>query len=525
MKEKRYNRLQMVAVALALLLTSLLLPSCSNEDGNSPELPENKLYTLTIHLQPSASYTPVTKAAGDEWEEEEDAYERKIEECWVVVLDEQGNWKATVSTNDFNINNNHTDSESSATVKLPIGKYTLFAFANLNSLSDNDIGIIKELVDGKKSDGTPLTKTYLEAKAVSLKDKGLFKLTDGKAIPMSSYATETTVQENQENTATLTLFRMLGKVAMTIDNQTGNSITLKSLSMGKFRNGEILLIPYSEGEITLNSLPETAIQEQLQPKFPTGITNKKEYVETITIPESGQTIKQNEKLPYMFYAFETGSDTNNNNEFEISIQVNDRGLSTKKIDYSFIRRNDWIKIPIIISNVQSTIKFLNARMPIGGLPPEVVFGEKDGVQILVDAVNTIDPTYAGPIDIEVTLESINSVQNPSILYTSDTAEGSARSTAILENNENGLLIDKTTGYPLVTDGANKVTFDVEASPSDNAAKNKCYFRVWAQELGRNSSATIKLTLLAEYGTETPKRRIEIPYTIIIQNYKNTSTTN
>ena len=60
MRNKRYNPIQATAVALALLLLSFL-PACSDDDGgNGPDLPDNQLYTLTIHLQPSAPYTPVT---------------------------------------------------------------------------------------------------------------------------------------------------------------------------------------------------------------------------------------------------------------------------------------------------------------------------------------------------------------------------------------------------------------------------------------------------------------------------------
>ena len=265
MKEKRYNRLQMVAVVIALLLTSLL-PSCSNDDSNSPDLPDDKLYTLTINLQPSSSYAPVTKAEGaPSFVEEERTYEHRIKECWVAIFDAEGNWKATVSTKDFTINNNHDESESSATVKLPIGTYTFYAFANLNSLLDNDTGIIKELESGKLSDkNTDLTEKYLNNKAVSLKSRNNFVLPTGETatetglpIPMSSYATTATVEENGTNEVKLTLFRMLGKVTITIDNQTGESKYLKNLSIGSFRNGPIYLLPYSKGNITLDGLFDT----------------------------------------------------------------------------------------------------------------------------------------------------------------------------------------------------------------------------------------------------------------------------
>ena len=60
MRNKRYFSIQTAAVAFTLLLLSFL-PACSDENGgNSPDIPDGKLYTLTIHLQPSANHTPVS---------------------------------------------------------------------------------------------------------------------------------------------------------------------------------------------------------------------------------------------------------------------------------------------------------------------------------------------------------------------------------------------------------------------------------------------------------------------------------
>ena len=69
--------------------------------------------------------------------------------------------------------------------------------------------------------------------------------------------------------------------------------------------------------------------------------------------------------------------------------------------------------------------------------------------------------------------------------------------------------------------------DIRLSPSMEAGTSsptKGYFEVWTQELGNKADATIQLTLVAEYGTGSPRARIKIPYTIRIQNYKKTSDT-
>lgn len=510
----------MAAVASALLLALSVLPACSDDEGGGPGEEEGKLYTLTIALNTSSNYAPVTKADPPAWADEADVYERKIEECWVVLFNTEGTCVASVNTDDDDFisdgaEDNNEQLVSQTSVELPAGTYTGYAFANLlDNLTEDSKGIIT-LLEG---DLASITKNALNT-TVSLIDAKSFTLAEGgKSIPMSSYETTITVEANTENTARIVLFRMLGKVEITITDQTGNNETktLKSLSMGNFRNGPIHLLPYSysEGKITLNNITQ-ADQDLLQPKFDLvaqGATVGT-YTHTVDLPENGETIAENGNT-YTFYAFETGTESNKNATLSLSVGINERTPSVKTTDFSFMRRNDWLKIPVAITNIESVIRFKNMRMPIGGLPYEVSYGGEDGIQILVDAVNEVASDYAGPVRIEVEVKSINStITAPTILYTNATGEGTDRSTAILTDNAGKLLINKDTGEPL----ANETSFDVKASPDapDNACK--AYFEVWTQELANNTTATIKLTLIAEYGNTNPKTRIEIPYTIRIQN--------
>lgn len=507
-------------MATSLLLLLSLFPSCSEDDGGGVEVDETKLYTLTIALNTSTSYTPTTRADAPEWEDEADVYERKIDKCWVVLFDATTNaCVASVNSDDFIQNGTEIDNAQEVikeTVELPEGYYTGYAFANLENLTDGQS--IISLLEG--NDLANITKAKLNT-TVSLIDANNFQLKDGKAIPMSSYETPITVKAHTENIARIVLFRMIGKVEITITDQTGNNgtKTLKSLSMGNFRNGPIHLLPYSEGEITLNNITQ-ADQDLLQPKFDLvaqGATVGT-YTHTVDLPENGETIAENGNT-YTFYAFETGTESNKNATLSLSVGINERTPSVKTTDFSFMRRNDWLKIPVAITNMESVIRFKNMRMPIGGLPYEVSYGGEDGIQILVDAVNEVASDYAGPVRIEVEVKSINStITAPTILYTNATATGSERSTAILVDNTDGLLIDAETGEPR----DEKYDFTVYPSPDDPNDTNKAYFEVWTQELANESDATIQLTLIAEYGDTEPKSRIEIPYTIRIQNYKRTT---
>lgn len=532
MRNYIYNTAKAVAPTLLLLL--FLLPSCSKESGNEPEIPETKYAKLTITLGSADNAQPSgTRAGGSEGStpdtEEPETYERRIDECWVVIFDADGKWVATVSTKDFNINNKHDDSESTTTVDLLLGNYTGYAFANLNSLTDGS-ELINILESGKVDASTALTPQYLNTRAVTLNSHDNFKLTGGKGIPMSSYPHEFEVKETGENKAEIGMFRMLGKVEISITNKTGKALTLNSLSMGKFREGAILLVPYTKGDLTLDQvIKDGDIANQLSPEFPTDATSS--YTHTVAVTDENKNLPVDKTpVPYSFYAFETGPETNqtDNGDLSINIKIGDREASVKSTDFSMMRRNDWLKIPVNITDITTVLRFENTRMPIGGLPYQLVYGE-DGIQILVDAVNPIPSNYAGPVKVEYELQSISdgaeSLQDLKIVYDTDQTTGKGWSSAELSDNTDELIIDKATGNPIEATDETLSKITLQASPKDPAnptggtEATKGYFEVWTQELGKNSSATIKLTLVAEYGTETPKQKIEIPYTIRIQNYK------
>ena len=81
MRNKRYFSIQTAAVAFTLLLLSFL-PACSDENGgNSPDIPDGKLYTLTINLRSKENALPTyTKA-----DPNHDNFERHILNWWLII--------------------------------------------------------------------------------------------------------------------------------------------------------------------------------------------------------------------------------------------------------------------------------------------------------------------------------------------------------------------------------------------------------------------------------------------------------
>lgn len=510
-----------VAVAWMLLLSLFLLPACSKED-DGPEVEPEQLARLIITLGSMDSAIPVTRAVDTE---EEFEYERKIEKCWFILFDVDGKWVMTVSTDGFKIDNTDDDSRSETTIEVPAGNYTGYAFANLHNLVKGT-DFINALEAGKRTDGsTDLTIDYLNGLAVSLgDDASAFKVADGKAIPMSSYAEKIVVQKDQDNKAKIGMFRMLGKVTITVTNKLGKNadLALNQLSMGAFRTGDILFLPYSEGDFNLNNIVETPAESQLQPSFPQSGNEPGSYSQTIVSDDNPVSITYGESKSFSFYAFETGMSTNQKNSGDISvdIKVNDRLPSTKKTDFSFIRRNDWLQIPILVTDIETRLWFENMRMPIGGLPYQIKYGDKDGIQILVDAVNEVDPDYAGPVKVSFELNNISGMDGPiNLIFPIGEEVMSPWSEAKLISNPNGLLIDPDTGTSISVSEDNIPGIKLQqGEPDQDGNITSGSFEVWTQELSMDSDATIRLILVAEYGEQANRTRLEIPYTIRIQNY-------
>lgn len=500
---------------LAALLSAPLLLACSEDKGGEVLPEEETLYKLTISLQSSNNYAPVTKSESWDWQEEEDAYERAIEDCWIVIYDDADQWVTTATASNLNDDTQndaiHATEVGSVTVELPVGQYTCYAFANLESLAEPTT-LINQLETG-------ISKGDLEQMTVSFgdTDASAFYLTEdghGKTIPMSSYETEISVGETETNTVQVVLFRMIGKVEVTVTNQTGKDLTVKGLSMGNFRKGPIYLLPYKTGKLTLDDLiSEGNIANALQPQLPDDV-EEDVYTQKVTMPEEGDNIAANnsEEARYMFYAYETGTESNTSGDIGLTITVNDRPEAKRESHFSFMRRNDWLKVPIVISNVKSTMEFETMRMPIGGTPKRIVYGEDNGIQFLVDAVNVVDPEYVGPVKVTMTLESINmgstTISNLRIVDDNETVAGGHVSAAILTDNKAGLLIDAKDGTELSE--ATKISLVTEDGKS-------CSFSVWTQELSKESTAIITLNIVAKYDGGL----IDIPYRIRIQNYEKT----
>ena len=345
---------------------------------------------------------------------------------------------------------------------------------------------------------------------------------DENYIPMTSYGYEQTITENTHQLdKSIELIRLIGKVTLTVKNLSkDNKITLESLSMGDFRTeGNIYLFPYDVNKGT-QILLQTNIDDTYNPIFPQDEVGN----HTSTTFAKNEIIENGEDKAkeYTAYVNETRDKSESGKDFELMIttEIPNRNDAPVNSGFSFVRRNDWLKIPIQITDVDVTIEFDQQHMPIGGLPEKLEFGN------ITVPIATCETTHGGDITVTFSLNEVSSMKNAYLKFYDNSYEGGERFTsAVLESNEpndSPILIHvpgNDDAAPWMEDDT-KQAFTVTPGEADEDEHVRSgSFTVTAQELASTTTgrAEIELMLLITDGAS----EMAIPYTVVITNQKTT----
>ena len=228
-----YNRL--TAVAAGLCLCWLFMACGEDRGGDLPDDDPNHC-VVTITLRTSRSVRPPqTKAGGmmtkadettetDFWAKDEE-YERDITNWLVVAYDENADLAGYISGKDgtWTPDISNEDSRTTVEMKLPLGTYHFYAFANLQSLEDGT-SLYQKITEAHSLAELSEVKILDSGTSIDIRNeekKGKFggEEASRKRIPMSSYAQKYTVlSAPAENKLEIPLIRMIGKVQVEITN-------------------------------------------------------------------------------------------------------------------------------------------------------------------------------------------------------------------------------------------------------------------------------------------------------------------
>lgn len=500
-----------IAAAMMLLLSLFFLPACSNEE-DVPEVEEQKYRTLEITINSLSNNSHTTRTKAEEVTTEGDSqYEHWVEQYWLVVLKQdvpngaylvdkvitKGDVDYVNPSNDDNVN-----SQTRLELEVEIGKnYRFYALANLAGLTNGE-----DLIDGLKNlkSGADFD-TFLEKDVSVLAMENYHDGNGGSYIPMTSYGYDQYVSEttNSLESGPIELIRLIGKVSLEIRNLTEKPIELKSLKMGEFRtSGDIFLFPYDLADGTRNLL-KTDMQDTYRPKFPSNGTTQVKFSEVTLVGEAQTIPLYDEDNPSVYTVYLNESTKEDNSDLMITADIENRYNAPLSSGFSFVRRNDWLKLPIQISDVVTNVTIDQQHMPIGGLPnsldiPEVAF-----------PVVNYETDHAGDITFTVRLTSVSSMTNPTLKFYNGQIEGPEAFTAAVLNNNNGTNTPLLINLPDVSETwpIDEVSFPL----TQGTDKKSFTFKVTAQELSSQATAVIDLSLVIE----EEGKSMTIPYTINI----------
>ncbi len=539
-----YNLL--TAVVSGLCLCGLFTACGEDRGGDFPDDDPNHC-VVTITLRTSRSVRPPQTKAGETitWEND-DEYERDITDWLVVAYDENADLAGYTSSNGTWNSNNNDDSSTTVKMQLPLGKYSFYAFANLESL-DEGASLYDKIIGAHSLSELSEVKILDSGESIDRRNAvpGKFggEENSRKRIPMSSYVQEYTLQSAPaDNKLEIPLIRMIGKVQVEITNNLSQSITVNQLDIMNLRKGSlpIWLLPWGN-ENYLEFKDDKDLEEPLAPSFPKDANppvvsvgdlfsesikpgdNEKEI-------QAGPTNSENDnKRKYIRYIPETNAAVGaGGGGIHLGVEIEGRSRTEHLTGFDFVRRNDLLVIPVVITNITTRLEVAEQRLPIGVYPTALTYGEKTGVQVLAPVTHMLQA--AGDLSIRFAISQIDGVTRDFTIKGYQAGEDGSVVQGEKFSFINWKKNDQEGGVPLITsisvDGENFIMNEGDINIpqttltlADNGSKKGGSFTIRTQELGGKAEATIILTLVVNYNVDGEKQEMQIPYTIKIRNYK------
>ncbi len=359
-------------IAVYLWLTASLFFSCSQETRIGS--PEGGLCTLSI---------TVTAQASDDEIREQDAtpYEYMSDILFFIVSEENETSKGTIEFAAYQEFSEENVKKAVITTdkQIPTGQKKIYVFSNFKTFEElgdnNDKNLVKALYDAHKGyvEGTsvefPFTAKEMSGKTVSRLPADLVytKADNGKYMPMS-YAYTFEAQEGPQEIGPLPLIRMFAKIKVSITNKTDQEIKFNDWKIEYFRNDKpLFLLPY-EG------LDLKPVAEDLKPVLPTNDAMEQK----LTLGANGTSVQASKTIESLLYVKEgfSTSDRSSSIPYVVSLTPTN-GVSANKTlyghsQYTYIRRNDYMILPLILKEGKLLLTLTSLKAPIGGLPQTIV---------------------------------------------------------------------------------------------------------------------------------------------------------
>lgn len=337
--------------ALASLACLLIGISCSEETMR--EVQEGRVYSFTV-----VSGTADPNATADEG----------IRTVTLVFTTDDGTIVEVdeIDPEDFAGATSAPVLRGTVTLKVNKTATTVYAFANLDS----------KLLTQRP---TFTTGTIFNAEAVAQIARALTVDSESEnSIPMSGRPKAINGQggtiERPADMGEIPLYRMIAKVRVTFTNNTDAQVTINSLSLADFQYRDIFLLPYKDLEKV-----DEGDSETIRPSFPPAAqTEITAY--TLPIVSEATVVEPSKKFGEELCHYVHETDLGENTSIRVSATINGQAMTPADTKFSFVRRDDYLRIPLSLSENQLVISMEETYAPIGGYPFE---NTSEGVEISV----------------------------------------------------------------------------------------------------------------------------------------------
>ena len=417
-------------------LTAVLMTACSSEETTNTELsmPEG-MGRIRITISTPESNPDLTRAVSTEttWLAPDHEWER-LQTFRILICDAATNEVVQIITGDMmgeasTSSSEHLYKQSAELVSEPLlaGNYKIYATANCHSSSnENDV-----FDDG-----------YTVGSTVDWENTTI-KLANGyseKNIPMTGrLANAVTVTPGDVTDAgTITVWRVMGKMQFEFANFTSSKIKIKGIEVEPINqlstgddSGKGLVYLFSKDDLTSTANLAAGSDITIPASARTNVgTVRYEPTTPLTLDAKDGT-KTTGNL--FFYVNETDATfTTTDNQYSLRFKIQRKngenwfdeelryGMTTAYTDgttggngFNVIRRNDWIHIPVYLSDWQFRVEPL-AYVPIAGYPAATIssdgltatFSTGGPIILQVFAQKNNDGTWRDFTDPEVTFQGI-----------------------------------------------------------------------------------------------------------------------
>lgn len=352
---------------ITLLMAVVLMMACSS-DSDVPEQPQSNDDYVTLRIATATGMTTRTKTQS--WADR-NAEDEEMMNLWVVVV---------TNTSDGSVYKCFAcrpaagaEREIDDVGRIVKGEYTVYSFANISVANVcNLLGLTAQDSDPDIS-STPVELvvtgkvTNAANKTATINGNGFVPTVTNNygetGIPMSNVQTIAATESSKD----LIVVRMLAKIELQLYNETGNTLTVKEVTLSDITansDGNLKLLPLYTTASSANTMD--VVHKDIRPNL-NGTPTTTDYVYTVPTAQQTVSIAQYnngngtpaQKLT--FYINESTTPTNGEGLFYLTLKMSDTeyryaliNQSGKTSDddnaWNYIARNDYRIIPIVLDD-------------------------------------------------------------------------------------------------------------------------------------------------------------------------------